>query len=263
VAGIRIEREHGLASPPPNWARVWNYWQGGSGYYLVDRAAAAKISEADPGVTRKAREARHFLERVVGHLAVAGGIRQFLDVGAGLPARPTVHEVAQAHQPHARILYIDNDFVVLTHARALMLSTTVEGAVHYLDADLNEPDAVLASACDVLDDTEPVALLLFGAITQSADFERAAASIRALVEAMPSGSYLAAYESTDTSADARDGARVSRGLGLPCHLHTVGQLAGLFGGLELVEPGLVPINHWQADPATVPVDAYGAVARKP
>lgn len=263
MAGIRIERDHGLVSPPPNWARVWNYWQGGSGYYLIDRAVGAKIEQADPGVTRKAREARHFLGRVVGHLAVAGGIRQFLDIGAGLPARPAVHEVAQAHQPHARILYIDNDFVVLTHARALMLSTTDEGAVHYLEADLNEPATVLASACDLLDDTEPVALLLFGAIVQSADFDRAAASVRALVEAMPSGSYLAVYESTDTSEDARDGARVSHRLGLPCHLRTVAQLARLFDGLELVEPGLVPINHWQGDPDADPVDAYGAVARKP
>jgi hypothetical protein len=263
VAGARIERDHGLISPPPNWARVWNYWQGGSGYYLVDRAIAEKIGEVDPGVARKAREARKFLARVVDHLARTHGIRQFLDVGAGLPAKPTVHEIAQLHRPSARIVYIDNDFVVLTHARALMLSTTAEGEVHYLDADLSAPDTILEAVEKLLDCSEPIALLLFGATGQSPDFDHTAASIGALVGALPSGSYLALYDSTDTSEAAREGARLSRRLRLPCQLRTVEQLAGLFDGLELEEPGLVPINHWRADPDADPVDAYGGVARKP
>jgi hypothetical protein len=171
----------------PQSARIWNYWLGGKDNYPVDRAAGDQYREAFPEIVDVARASRQFLTRAVRYLAGEAGIRQFLDVGTGLPTADNTHEVAQRVAPQSRVVYVDNDPLVLAHARALLTSTP-QGATSYIDADLHEPDKILQGAAETLDFTRPVALMLMGILGHVTDYDEARSIVRRLLDALPSGS---------------------------------------------------------------------------
>ena len=163
-----------LDATVPHSARVWNYWLGGKDNYAVDRAAGDPYAQLDPTITIIARETRAFLRRVVTYLAAEAGVRQFLDVGTGLPTVGNTHEVAQAVAPDARVVYVDNDPLVLAHARTLLTSTP-EGATRYVDADMNDAGTLLHHVADTLDMDRPVALLVMGVLGHVAHLDDAKA----------------------------------------------------------------------------------------
>jgi S-adenosyl methyltransferase len=253
----------------PSSARVWNYWLGGKDNYPVDHAAGDAVVAVYPDIVRAARESRRFLVRVVRYLAGELGVRQFLDIGTGLPTMQNTHEVAQAVAPDARVVYVDNDPVVLAHARALLTNTDERGVTAYIDADVHRPAEILAEARATLDFDRPIAVLFFGILGHVADFERARAIVAEVLAALPSGSYLAAEDSTNTGAQVREaGTKYAESGAIPYHLRGPEQIALLFTGLELVEPGVVPVTQWRPGPvlagsAVEPIDKYGGVARKP
>jgi hypothetical protein len=251
----------------PHSARVWNYWLGGKDNYPVDRAAGDQFREVFPAIAETARAGRGFLTRTVRYLAGEAGVRQFLDVGTGLPTADNTHEVAQRVAPESRIVYVDNDPVVLTHARALLTSSP-EGVTQYVDADLRDPARILEAAARTLDLGRPVALMLMGIMGHVTDDEQARSVIGRLMDALSSGSYLALYDGNDTNpagVAAQDD--YNRSGAAPYRLRSPEQLAAFFDGLELVEPGVVPVSQWRPDPADgdlpPPVDASGGVGRKP
>jgi hypothetical protein len=251
----------------PHSARIWNYWLGGKDNYPVDHEAGDAFREIFPGITDLARDSRAFLGRAVRHLAGDAGVRQFLDIGTGLPTADNTHEIAQRVVPDARIVYVDNDPLVLTHARALLTSTP-EGATDYIDADLHDPDTVLREAARTLDFTQPIALTLMQVSGHIADYEDARAIVGGLMGALPSGSYLAFNDSVDTNeANAEATRRYNESGAVPYHLRSPQQLAGFFDGLDLLDPGVVPVTDWRPDPASAgapgEVIALGGVARKP
>jgi len=253
----------------PHAARMWNYWLGGKDYYDVDREAGDQFSQAFPDIVRIARLSRHLLARIVRHLAQEAGIRQFLDVGTGLPTVDNTHEVAQRVAPDARVVYVDNDPLVLTHARAL-LTGTPEGATDYVDADLHDPDAIIAAAARTLDPDRPVALMLMGIVGYVPDERGAYTIVARLMDALPSGSYLALWDGANlVTGQALDQAQddYNEGDGVPYHLRTRAEITAFFDGLELVEPGVVSLPLWRPDHdpfgAPAEVDALCGVARKP
>jgi O-methyltransferase involved in polyketide biosynthesis len=251
----------------PHSARVWNYWLGGKDNYPVDRAAGDRYREIFPGIVDTARAARHFLARVVRHLAGEEGIRQFLDVGTGLPTVDNTHEVAQRVAPDSRIVYVDNDPLVLAHARALLTSAP-EGRTDYVDADMREPEKIVQAAAATLDLTRPVALMLMGVLGHIEDYDEARSIVRRLVNALPPGSFLALADSIDVGAAHREAARSYEDSGAaPYHLRTPEQITGFFVGLEPVEPGIVPIQRWRPEPdpfgPPAEVATLGGVARRP
>lgn len=251
----------------PHSARFWNYWLGGRDNYQADREIAEQIAATWPGLVDVARTSRHFLHRAIHHLVGEAGVRQFLDVGTGLPTADNTHEVAQRVAPESRIVYVDNDPLVLAHARALLTSTP-EGATDYLDADLNDTDTILREAARTLDFAQPVALILMGIIGHVADYEEAKAIIRKLLGALPSGSYLVHYDGTNTSpgmVDAQD--QYNSSGAVPYYVRSPEQIAGYFEGLEILEPGIVRVTQWRpepVDPLGSPgeVDAFGGIGRK-
>ncbi len=256
----------------PQSARIWNYWLGGKDNYEVDRAAGDQFLEVFPGIVEIARVSRGFLTRAVAYLAGEVGIRQFLDIGTGLPTADNTHEVAQRVAPDARIVYVDNDPLVLAHARALLTSTP-EGATAYVDADLREPDTILAEAGKTLDFGQPVALMLMGILGHISDDDQARSLVRHLLATLPPGSYLALCDGTSVidMAGAQAQGEYNESGAIPYVLRTPEQIAGFFEGLELVEPGVVSCPRWRPDPAGVAasagppaeVDAFGGVGRKP
>jgi O-methyltransferase involved in polyketide biosynthesis len=254
----------------PQSARIWNYWLGGKDNYPVDRAAGEQYREAFPEIVDVARASRQFLTRAVRYLAGQTQVRQFLDVGTGLPTADNTHEVAQRVASDARIVYVDNDPLVLAHARALLTSTP-QGATSYIDADLHEPDKILQAAAETLDFTRPVALMLMGILGHVTDYDEARSIVRRLLDALPSGSYLALNDGTNviSKAFAEAQQRYNESGAVPYHLRSPEQIAGFFDGLELVEPGVVSCPRWRPDPAKVggglpaELDAFGGVGRKP
>jgi len=252
----------------PHSARIWNYWLGGKDNYAVDRAAGEEYARAFPGIVDVARASRQFLTRTIRYLAGEAGIRQFLDVGTGLPTAENTHEVAQRAAPESRIVYVDNDPLVLAHARALLTSTP-EGATAYIDADLREPDKILAEAAKTLDFTKPTALILSGVLGHVTSIDEARSIRRLLMDALPSGSYLSLNDGTSVVAgEAFEGAQedYNESGALPYVLRTPEEIASFFDGLELVEPGVVSCPRWR--PEATPsgpsdVDAFGGVGRKP
>ncbi|GHE52940.1 SAM-dependent methyltransferase [Streptomyces capitiformicae] len=250
----------------PHSARIWNYWLGGKDNYPVDHEAGDAFRAVFPGVTDLARDSRAFLGRAVRFLAGEAGIRQFLDIGTGLPTADNTHEIAQRVAPDARIVYVDNDPLVLTHARALLTSTP-EGATDYIDSDLHDPETVLREAARTLDLTRPVALTMMQVSGHIADYDEALAIVGTLMSAFPSGSYFAFNDSVDTNkANAEATRQYNESGAVPYHLRSPEQLAGFFTGLELLEPGVVPLNDWRPDPSSGTsgeVIAVGGVARKP
>ncbi|MFF0445361.1 SAM-dependent methyltransferase [Streptomyces sp. NPDC004609] len=250
----------------PHSARVWNYWLGGRDNYPADREVGETFRSSFPGIVDLARDSRAFLSRAVSHLAGEVGIRQFLDVGAGLPTADNTHQIAQRVAPGSRIVYVDNDPLVLAHARTLLVGTP-EGATHYIDADLNDPAAVVREAWNTLDPAEPVALTLMQVVGHIAPYDRARSIVNRLMAALPSGSHLVLNDSVDTHEGNAEATRLYNESGAaPYHLRSHEQISGFFEGLELLEPGVVPLARWRPAPGTATdgeVIARGGVGRKP
>ncbi|WP_155058726.1 SAM-dependent methyltransferase [Streptomyces blattellae] len=247
----------------PHSARFWNYFVGGKDNYPADREIGDHIKQIFPGLVDVAVTSRHFLGRAVRHLAVEQGIRQFLDVGTGLPTADNTHEVAQRVAPDARIVYVDNDPIVLSHANALLTSTP-EGTTAYLDADLYDPKAVLEAAAGTLDLSQPVALMILNTLGHVADYEQARGLVRAFMAGLPSGSYLVISDSTATSEGMIAASEAYNASGaVPYYVRSVEEIAGFFDDLELVEPGVVQVTEWRPESGdAVVVDAYCGVGRK-
>ena len=250
----------------PHSARIWNYWLGGKDHYPVDRAAGDKYRETYPGIVDTARAVRYFMARAVRYLAAEAGVRQFLDIGTGLPTANNTHETAQQEAPESRVVYVDNDPLVLAHARAL-LSSRPEGACAYVDADMREPGQILAAAAGTLDLDQPVALLLMGVLGHVGDYAAAQAVVDGVLGALPPGSYLALADSVRAGdAHIAAGENYAETGAVPYQLRSPAEIAGFFHGLDLVDPGVVPVHEWHPDPApfpAVPVDTLGGVGRKP
>jgi S-adenosyl methyltransferase len=252
----------------PSSARIWNYWMGGRDNYPVDRAAGDAWVALHPEVITMAKESRKFLIRVVTFLAGQAGVRQFLDVGTGLPTMQNTHEVAQAIAPDSKIIYVDNDPIVLAHARALLTNTTPEGVTSYLDADYHDPDLIIADARNVLNFRQPIAVMFMGSLGHVAEFAETRSIINRVMAAVPPGSYLALYEGTNTTESARKAEEQYAETGaVAYHLRSIEQIAECFDGLELVQPGVVSITQWRPTVVEVgsnkSIGAYGALARKP
>jgi S-adenosyl methyltransferase len=236
-----------IDSSVPHSARVWNYWLGGKDHYPVDRVVGDQVMAMFPDITRLARADRSFLGRAVRYLAADAGIRQFLDIGTGLPTANNTHEVAQAIAPESRIVYVDNDPLVLVHARALLTSTP-EGACDYIDADLRDAGEILAQAAKTLDFTRPVALMMLGILGQVSDADQPRSIVRQLMDALPSGSYLALSDGVDTSETFTEAVRhYNENSANTYHLRSPGQIASFFDGLELAEPGVVELTRWRPE----------------
>ncbi|MBB2946655.1 hypothetical protein FB565_006423 [Actinoplanes lutulentus] len=248
----------------PHAARIWNYWMGGKDNFAADRAAGDAVAQVYPEIVLMAKQSRRFLIRVVHHLAAEAGIRQFLDIGTGLPTMQNTHEVAQAVAPESRVVYVDNDPLVLVHARALMAETTQGGRTVHVDADYHDPDRILATARQELDFSQPIGVMFMGVLGYEPDLKVAASIVNRIMDAAPSGSYLVLWDGTDTTPAVVEGAeRLAQNGGVPYILRSPDEIGSLFDGLELVEPGLVQITNWRPDDEAEWLDAYGAVARKP
>jgi hypothetical protein len=248
----------------PHAARIWNYWMGGKDNYAADRAAGDAVAEVYPDIVTMAIESRQFLIRVVRHLAAEVGIRQFLDIGTGLPTMQNTHEVAQRIAPDARIVYVDNDPMVLAHARALLVNTTDEGVTTYVHADYHDPERIVAESAKVLDTSRPVAVMFMGVLGYEPDLAVVRSIVSTVLDAVPSGSHLVLWDGTDTGdAVVEGGEKLVESGGVPYVLRSPAQLAECFAGLEMVEPGMSPITQWRPEKPALPIDAYGAVARKP
>jgi hypothetical protein len=246
-------------------ARVYDYLLGGKDNYEADREAAEAFATAMPAILSGVQANRAFLRRAVEFLAGEAGIRQFLDVGTGLPTAENTHQVAQSIAPESRIVYVDNDPIVLAHARALLTSAP-EGATDYIDADARDPERILAAAGRTLDFSQPVAVMMLLVLHFIPDEDGPHAIAARLMDAMPAGSYLAVSDATrdiDTdrvlSATALYNARTGPVRSTP---RSRAQIAGYFAGLDLVEPGLVPVSQWRTSGPAPLAPAYAGVGRK-
>ncbi|MEU4688820.1 SAM-dependent methyltransferase [Actinoplanes sp. NPDC023714] len=259
-----------LDTTVPHSARVWNYWLGGKDNYQVDRAVGDDFANLYPDIAVVARQSRAFLKRAVTHLATDAGLRQFLDIGTGMPTAENTHQVAQAAAPDSKIVYVDNDPLVLVHARAL-LTGTAEGRTEYVDANLHEPLQILDAARGTLDLDQPVGLILMNILGHVPDLDDAVKIVRTLLAELAPGSYLVTADGTNVI----DGPAFEEAIGvwnanapLSYHLRHPDQISRFLEGLDVLEPGLVPCAEWRpAEGATGdeirPVDEYGAVGRKP
>jgi O-methyltransferase involved in polyketide biosynthesis len=252
----------------PHPARVYSFWLGGKDNYDADRKAAEEVMRLRPQVAASAQANRAYLARVVRYLAAGCGIRQFLDIGAGLPAADNTHQAAQRVDPASRVVYCDNDPVVLAHARALLTSTP-QGACEVIDADLHDPETILAEAGKTLDFTQPAAILLLAVLHFLPDADRPAEIVAALVSALAPGSYLALSHLTCDFAPEQVTAAVAaynKLAPVPVTARTHTQVSGLFGALPLLAPGVVPVSEWRpqaGDPFGQPADLHAGVARIP
>ncbi|MBW6434684.1 SAM-dependent methyltransferase [Actinoplanes hulinensis] len=259
-----------LDTSVPHSARVWNYWLGGKDNFPVDRAVGDDFANLYPDITVVARHSRAFLKRAVTFLVQERGIRQFLDIGTGMPTAENTHQVAQAAAADSRIVYVDNDPLVLVHARALLTSTS-EGKTDYVDANLHEPAEIIRAARGTLNFDEPVCLILMNILGHVPDLDQAVSIVRQLLAELPPGSYFLTADGTNVI----DGPAFEEAIGvwnanapLSYHLRHPDQLSRFLEGLEVLEPGLVPCSKWRpaADAAGEnlrEVDEFGAVARKP
>ncbi|WP_345631737.1 SAM-dependent methyltransferase [Rugosimonospora acidiphila] len=252
-------------------ARRYDYFLGGKDNFAADRESGDRIIAAFPTVRLWATENRAFLRRAVTHLTGEAGIRQFLDIGTGIPTSPNTHEIAQGIAPDARVVYVDNDPIVLTHARAL-LSSTADGATAYVDADLREPELILAAPelRQTIDLSRPVALMLVAVLHFLADSDDPSGVVDRLVGALAPGSYLVvSHVSFDflPPKTVNQLSRVAQAEAL-CQ-RSKAELGSFFEGLDLVEPGIVPLAEWRAEheprprPTAADVSCYATVARVP
>ena len=250
-------------------ARVYDYWLGGKDNFEADRIAGEATIAAYPAIRASARANRAFLARSVRYLAAEADIRQFLDIGTGLPTASNTHEVAQSVAPESRVVYVDNDPLVLSHARAL-LSSSPEGVTDYLDADLRDTDTIIEQAADTLDFTRPVAIMLLAILHYIPDLDEAQRIVARLVSAIPSGSYLAiSHAASDISPEAMAEMirRMNEHLAEGNHVgRTRAVVASFFDGLDVLDPGVVKVTEWRPRSemeAEGPTSLWGGVARKP
>jgi S-adenosyl methyltransferase len=237
----------GLDTSVPHIARVYDYWLGGKDNFAVDREAAEQVIAAYPGILRDVRAQRAFLANAVGYLAGVVGIRQFLDIGTGIPTANNTHEVAQDVEPGCRVVYVDNDPMVLAHARAL-LDSEPEGATDYVDADMHDPEKILAQAAATLDFSRPVAVMLISVLHLIPDEDDPHAIVTRLMEAVPSGSWLAlSHPARDvhTQQVTEAASRFNQLAPAKATLRTRAEILRFFDGLELLEPGLVQVHQWR------------------
>jgi len=250
-------------------ARVYDFWLGGKDNYTADRAAAAQVMAAYPNILASVRAQRAFLGRAVRYLTADAGIRQFLDIGTGLPSADNTHEIAQRVAPQSRIVYVDNDPIVLAHARALLASCP-EGASDYIDADLRDTTKILEAAAASLSFDKPVAFLLVGVLHCLPDDNDPGGIVAQLMAAAASGSYLVvAHPAKDihTAQITNAAARLNHAMSEQVTLRTRAEVCRFFAGLDLLEPGVVQLHRWRAGEES-PVTAadlanYGGVGRKP
>jgi hypothetical protein len=265
----------GIDASVPHSARIWNYWLGGKDNYAVDREAGDAWLAIHPEITVIARETRAFLNRSVRYLAGEVGIRQFLDVGTGLPTADNTHEVAQRVAPDARIVYVDNDPLVLAHARALLTSTP-EGSTRSLHADMHDSAALIEGAAEILDFEQPVAVYFMGVLGHIHDLEEAQTLVKGLMDRVPPGSYLTICDSTHAaeSGTFQQAQEEYAETGAVAYWNRYPEeIASFFDGLEWVEPGFVSVPTWRPEQPTgvtaLPVDPpafldhFGGMARKP
>ena len=251
----------------PHIARVYDYWLGGKDNFAADREMGERTLQAYPNLVYSVRANRAFLARAVRFLAGEMGIRQFLDIGTGIPTANNTHEVAQHIAPEARIVYVDNDPVVLSHAKALLKSTP-EGACAYIDADLRDPDTILAGAADTLDFSQPVAVMLVAVAHFVGDDAEAGAIVNRLMDACVPGSFLAishAASDIDTEQQTEMVRRLNQSVAEKATLRDRAGVARLFDGFELVEPGVVRTAEWRPDSdleAASPAAVWAGVASK-
>jgi hypothetical protein len=249
-------------------ARVYDYWLGGKDHFEPDRIAAQEVIAVRPTIIRDIRANREFLGRVVRFLAGEAGVRQFLDIGTGIPSANNTHEVAQSVAPDCRIVYVDNDPIVLAHARALLTSTP-EGTCAYLDADLKDTGKILQEAERTLDFSRPVAVLFIGVLHLVSDADEPLRIMGEMLDATVAGSYLALTQpAKDVNADqvAEGARRYNEHVKTPQTRRTYAETLRFFDGMEVVPPGLVQCHRWRPAPGAVGleenVSAYGGVARK-
>jgi O-methyltransferase involved in polyketide biosynthesis len=247
-------------------ARVYDYWLGGKDNYAADRAAGEQVIEANPGVPAGVRANRAFLRRAVRYLAGEAGIRQFLDIGSGLPTNENTHEVAQHVAPGSRIVYVDSDPIVLAHGRAL-LNSTPEGATAYVEADARDTGRILREAAATLDFSQPVAILALLVLHYVPDEDQPHQIVTRLLDAVPPGSYLVISDATtaiDADRATKGAARLNARLG-PARstLRSRAEIAGYFDGLDLIEPGLVPMPQWRNPGEDLVAAVLAGVGRKP
>jgi S-adenosyl methyltransferase len=250
-------------------ARIWNYWLGGKDNFAADREVGEATIRAYPYIGELARAQRAFLVRAVTYMAREAGVRQFLDIGAGLPTANNTHEVAQSIAPESRVVYVDNDPMVLVHARAL-LTTHHAGATAYVDADLRDPDKILAAAAGTLDFSKPIGVTMLGVVIFITDDAEAYPIVDRLVGAVPSGSHLAMTHTTNAihGAVTDEAVRIwNEGGSTPMVIRSLDQIAGFFDGTEILDPGVVPLTKWRSEAdggdTAQDVDEFCAVGRKP
>jgi len=267
-ADSRGGRLRGFDPSVPSPARMWNYWVGGKDHFAADREAAEKIMGAMPAMPMVARSVRTLLTDIVQALAAGHRIRQFLDIGTGLPTADNTHEVAQRTAADSRVVYVDNDPVVLAHARAL-LTSTAEGATDYIEADLRDSDAILTGATQTLDFSQPVAVLLFSVLHFIPDADDPYAIVKRLMDAVPAGSYLVVcHAPSDRRAEqvAELARRYSASGAAPMRPRSHEEVTRFFDGLDLLSPGVVPSSEWPSPgrpAAQISLAGYVGVARKP
>jgi hypothetical protein len=259
AAGLDISVAHS--------ARVWNYLLRGKDNYASDREIGDVILQMFPDIALLAQLQRRFLGRAVRYLAGEAGIRQFLDVGTGLPTADNTHQVAQEVAPQARIVYVDNDPLVLVHAEALLTSAP-EGVTSYIEADVRDPEKILREAAQTLDFSQPIALVMLGILGQIPDSDGPGPIVTRLLDALPAGSYLALSDGTDTSPALNEAiAAYNQNSASSYHLRSPEQIAGFFDGLELVAPGVVATSQWRPGTQDIgedsrEVDAICGIGRK-
>jgi len=266
--------QHGEAEKPlldtsvAHPARVYDFWLGGKDNYAADRAAAEAIIAVRPAIVRDIRANRDFMRRAVAFLA-AQGARQFLDIGTGIPTQPNLHEVVQGIAPDARIVYADNDPIVLAHARALLASAP-EGETAYIQADLRDPGVILREAARTLDFARPIAVTLVSILQLIRDEEDPYGIVARLMDSVTPGSYLVlTHPASDIAGElvAESARRYNESVATQVTLRSFGQFARFFYGLELVDPGIVQCHRWHPRPdeavSDYDVAGWGAAARKP
>jgi S-adenosyl methyltransferase len=249
----------------PHIARIYDYWLGGKDNFAADREAAEHAMAATPTIVPGVQANRRFLGRAVRHMTEAG-VRQFLDVGTGIPAASNTHEVAQSVAPECKVVYVDNDPIVLAHARALLTSTT--GPTAYIEADARDTAKILAEAADTLDFSQPVGVMLMAILHCVPDDDNPGGIVTSLLAACPPGSFLAlSHPARDQVAVAiRAETSLTKSMGQKVTFRTREQVAGFASGLELVEPGVVPVQDWRPDSVldfnSAPTAMWGLVARQ-
>jgi S-adenosyl methyltransferase len=250
-------------------ARVYDYWLGGKDNFAADRKAAEEVIAIRPAMRRDIRANREMLRRAVRYLAAEAGIRQFLDVGTGIPTSPNVHEVAQGVAPEARVVYVDNDPIVLSHARALLRSTP-QGMTDYIDADLREPGSILEQAAQTLDFAKPIAVVVVGTLHLITDDEDPYAIVARLMAATVPGSYLLiSHPAIDIEAEtaARVQTSYNQNVATTMTRRTREEVARFFEGLEVLEPGIVQHHRWRPEPGAevddYEVPGWSVLGRKP